>query len=90
MITSLRPDQAKVGRPHLKNKIKLDALLHTCNPSYSGWGDWEDHTVRPAHAKSLPDPLSTIKARCGGGMHLSSQLCGKKLTGGSRSRLTWA
>jgi hypothetical protein len=32
---------------------------HTCNPSYSGGRDGEDHGLRPVRAKSSQDPIST-------------------------------
>jgi hypothetical protein len=30
-----------------------------CYPSYSGDGDQEDHSAKPARAKQSPDPIST-------------------------------
>jgi hypothetical protein len=33
-------------------------VAHTCNPSYSGGRDQEDHGSKPAHANSLRDPIS--------------------------------
>jgi hypothetical protein len=38
----------------MKNNILLSgtAILITCNPSYLGGGDWEDHNLRSAQAKS--------------------------------------
>jgi hypothetical protein len=34
---------------------------HTCNLSYSGSGDEEDHSSWPAWAKNYQDPISTNK-----------------------------
>jgi hypothetical protein len=31
-------------------------VAHTCNPSYSGSRDQEDHGSKPAQAKELPRP----------------------------------
>jgi hypothetical protein len=35
-------------------------VAHTCNPSYSGGRDQEDHSLRPALANSSQDPISNI------------------------------
>jgi hypothetical protein len=35
---------------------KLDAIVHTCNPSYLGGRDLEDLDCRPAWAKRSRDP----------------------------------
>jgi hypothetical protein len=32
-------------------------VTHTCNPSYSGVRDQEDHGSKPAWANSLQDPI---------------------------------
>jgi hypothetical protein len=32
------------------NLIKLDMVVHAWNPTYSGDGDQEDHSLRPAWA----------------------------------------
>jgi hypothetical protein len=32
-------------------------VAHACNPSYSGGRDQEDHSSRPAWAKSWRDPI---------------------------------
>jgi hypothetical protein len=29
---------------------------HTCKPSYLGFGDWENHHLRPAQAKKFERP----------------------------------
>jgi hypothetical protein len=33
-------------------------VAHTCNPSYSGGRDQEDHSSKPAQANSSRDPIS--------------------------------
>jgi hypothetical protein len=33
-------------------------LIYTCNPSYSGSRDQEDHGLKPAWANSSRDPIS--------------------------------
>jgi hypothetical protein len=33
-------------------KIRSGTVAHTCNTSYLGSRDWEDHSSRPAWAKS--------------------------------------
>jgi hypothetical protein len=33
-------------------------VAHTCNPSYSGGRDQEDHDSKPAQANSSQDPIS--------------------------------
>jgi hypothetical protein len=35
-------------------------VAHTCNPSYSGGRDQEDHSSKPAQANSSQDPISKI------------------------------
>jgi hypothetical protein len=32
-------------------------VAHTCNPSYTGGRDQEDHGLKPAQANSLKDPI---------------------------------
>jgi hypothetical protein len=32
-------------------------VIHTCNPSYSGGRDQEDHSSKPAWANSSRDPI---------------------------------
>jgi hypothetical protein len=32
-------------------------MAHTCNPSYSGGRDQEDHSLKPALANSSRDPI---------------------------------
>jgi hypothetical protein len=32
-------------------------VVHTCNPSYSGDKDQEDHSLKPAQANRLQDPV---------------------------------
>jgi hypothetical protein len=44
---------------NFKKELGWSVVVHTCNPSYKGGEDWEDHGLRPA--------------RCGG-VHLWSQL----------------
>jgi hypothetical protein len=43
-------------------------VAHTCNPSYSGGRDQEDHSLKTAPANSLRDPISKkpFKKRAGG------------------------
>jgi hypothetical protein len=44
-------------------------MAHTCNPSYSGGRDQEDHVSKPALANSLQDPIlkkTLQKNRTGG------------------------
>jgi hypothetical protein len=44
-------------------------MAHTCNPSYSGSRDQEDHGSKPAQANSSTDPISktpNLKKRAGG------------------------
>jgi hypothetical protein len=36
-------------------------VVHVCNPSYSGGGDWEDRGLRPARAKHSQDLISINK-----------------------------
>jgi hypothetical protein len=44
------------------------SVAHTCNPSYSGSRDQEDHGSKLARANSLRDPISkkSITKRAGG------------------------
>jgi hypothetical protein len=54
-------------------------VAHTCNPSYSGGRDQEDHGSKPAQAYSLRDPnLKIHNTKRAGGVaqvveHLSSK-----------------
>jgi hypothetical protein len=38
-------------------------MAHSCNPSYSGGGDQENHTLKPARAKLFWEPLSQKKKK---------------------------
>jgi hypothetical protein len=38
-------------------------VAHTCNPSYSGGSDQEDHSLKTVQANSLQDPLSEKKKK---------------------------
>jgi hypothetical protein len=62
-------------------------MAQAYHPSYSGGRDWEDHSSRPAGAKSLQGPISTAGY---GGMYLSCQLCSEAQIGRSWSRLASA
>jgi hypothetical protein len=60
-------------------------MAHTCNPSYSGGRDQEDHILKPARANSSQDPISKIPStkRAGGvaqgkGPKFKPQYCKKK------------
>jgi hypothetical protein len=61
-------------------------VAHTCNPSYSGGRDQEDHGSKPAQAKSSQDLLKkktfTKKRVCGVaqgvGPEFKPQYCKKK------------
>jgi hypothetical protein len=56
----------------LYNKeFEVGTMAPSCNPSYSGGGDWDDLSSRPATQKSSQDP-SQQKAGCCG-VHLSLQ-----------------
>jgi hypothetical protein len=37
---------------------KRGPVAHSCNPSYSGGRDQEDHSSNPARANGLQDPIS--------------------------------
>jgi hypothetical protein len=44
-------------------------VAHTCNPSYLGNWDQEDHVLRPTQGKYLQDPISkTTPAKWTGGL----------------------
>jgi hypothetical protein len=61
-------------------------MAHTCNPSYSGGRDQENHGLKPAPTNSLQDPISkkTITKKRAGvvvqgvGPELKPQYCKKK------------
>jgi hypothetical protein len=40
-------------------------LSHSCNPSYAGGRDGEDHNLRTAQAKKSQDPISTTIKKLG-------------------------
>jgi hypothetical protein len=42
----------------LRNSWAL--VAHTCNPSYSGGRDQEDHNLKPVWANNSQDPISKI------------------------------
>jgi hypothetical protein len=46
----------------IQNKLKLGMAAQTCNPSYSGGGDWEDCSSRQAQVNSSQDPSSNSKS----------------------------
>jgi hypothetical protein len=41
-----------------KGKKGWSLVAHSCKPNYSGEGDQEDQSLKPAGANSLPDPIS--------------------------------
>jgi hypothetical protein len=41
-------------------------VAHTCNPSYSGGRDQEDHRLKLVQANSSQDPMSKIQKRADG------------------------
>jgi hypothetical protein len=45
-----------------KNFPGPDMIAYTCNTNYPGSRDWEDHSTRPAWAKSLRDLFSANKS----------------------------
>jgi hypothetical protein len=45
----------------IKMKPRLGTVAHTCNPSYSGGRDQEDHGSEPAWANSSKDPILKIQ-----------------------------
>jgi hypothetical protein len=60
-------------------------VAHTCNPSYSGGRDQEDHSLTQAQANSSRDPISKIPntKRAGGvaqdvGPKFKPQYCKRK------------
>jgi hypothetical protein len=40
-----------------KKKMSWEPVAHSCNPSYLGGKDQEDHSSKPAQANSLRDPM---------------------------------
>jgi hypothetical protein len=42
----------------LKTNASWVLMAHCYNPSYSGGRDQEDHSLKPAQANSLQDPIS--------------------------------
>jgi hypothetical protein len=79
-----------------KRELCQVPVAHTCNPSYSGGKDQEDHGLKPAWANSLLDPILKNleqKKRAGGvaqgvGPEFKPQYCekGRKKRGGSLLR----
>jgi hypothetical protein len=56
--SSKRNKRRKVDN-HNKNGYNYWALVaHTCNPSYSGGRNQEDHSSKPAQANNSRDPIS--------------------------------
>jgi hypothetical protein len=56
-------------------------VAHTCNPSYSGGRDQEDHSLKPTQGNHLRDPISKIpntKRAQGVGPEFKPQYCKKK------------
>jgi hypothetical protein len=43
-----------------RGKVCWVLVAHTCNPSYSGGRNQEDHGLKPAQANSSRDPISKI------------------------------
>jgi hypothetical protein len=49
---------------HLKALWSQAPVAHTCNPSYSGGRDQEDHILKSAQANSVRDPiLKTLNSK---------------------------
>jgi hypothetical protein len=70
--------------PQKQRKSRV-LVAHTCNPSYSGGRDQEDHGSKPAQANSVRDPILKIPntKRVGGmaqgvGPEFNTQYCKKK------------
>jgi hypothetical protein len=82
-------NELKFGRMTSKVSIWLGTVAQTCNPSFLGGRNQEDHSSSLTWAKSSQDPSST-NGRAQWGTHLSPQLRREAQIGGSRSRLTWA
>jgi hypothetical protein len=56
-ITSF-PEQPRLHRETVsKREERLGTVAHTCNPSYSGGRDQEDHGSKPAWVNSSQDPI---------------------------------
>jgi hypothetical protein len=47
----------------IRNGMGLVPVSHTCNPSYSGSRDQEDHSSKPAWANSPEDPILKKKVK---------------------------
>jgi hypothetical protein len=41
----------------VKGVVCCKLVAHTCNPSYTGGRDQEDHGLKTAQANSLQDPI---------------------------------
>jgi hypothetical protein len=46
------------NKASMKVLESLAPVVHTCNPSYSGGRDQEDHSSKPVQENSLQDPSS--------------------------------
>jgi hypothetical protein len=44
-----------------KKRLSQALVVHTCNPSYSGSRDQEDHGLKPTLSKYFPKTLSQKK-----------------------------
>jgi hypothetical protein len=45
-------------RTFKKFEVSWTPVVHTCNPSYSGGRDQEDHSSKPAGANRSRDPIT--------------------------------
>jgi hypothetical protein len=61
MKTTLRFHLTLVKMVNIKKTATNQVLVaHTCNPSYSGGRDQEDHSLKPARANSSHDSILKI------------------------------
>jgi hypothetical protein len=52
----LKLEVAEVGCLKKVSYLSQAQVAHTCNPSYSGGRDQEDHSSKPVQANSLQNP----------------------------------
>jgi hypothetical protein len=58
-------------------------VVYTCNPSYSGGGNLEDHSLRPNWSTISGTPISTNT------LVVVGSVCGSTYTGGENRRLVF-
>jgi hypothetical protein len=65
-----------------EQELRFGTVPHSCNPSYLGGGEREDHSSRPAWAKVCDTPINQQK------LGIVAHSCHHRYTGSVNKRIT--